>query len=404
MTDLLDRPRSASARRAAAAEVESVAPLWARGAFAALWTAAAGLAVLIVIALIDWAADSNSAVSAGGAMRFATAVWLSAGRTPLSVPGGTITLAPLGLTLLLALLLARAASMLARTSGISELSEVGVVVASVAAPYAVLSALLCLVARTGSLRPSPGGAFVTEALIAVIASGAGALRGADLIRAGWERAPIELRRAAAAAGASGLVLVGGGAIVMVGSLFSHSGAISQMISGYNGGTGDFAVVLLSILLLPNAILFGAAYLTGTGFAVGAGTSVGFTSVHAGPVPALPILAAVPHGKAPLVVTALCIVFILVAGVVAAISVERGSDRSLPERMTTIASTPGVIAVGALVLAAIAGGPAGPGTLRAFGPSPWQVGLSVGFEIGVVSAVAVLGRHWVGIARELLRTR
>jgi hypothetical protein len=196
---------------------------------------------------------------------------------------------------------------------------------------------------------------------------------------------------------------------MVGSLFSHSGAISQLLSGYNGGTGDFAVVLLSILLIPNAILFGAAYLTGTGFAVGTGTSVGFTSVHHGPIPALPILAAVPHGKAPIAVTAICIVVILAAGVVAAIAVDRGSertglDRSLPERMTTIASMTGVIAIGSLVLAAIAGGPAGPGTLRAFGPSPWQVGLSVGFEIGVVSAVAVLGRHWVGIARESLRGR
>lgn len=402
MTDLLERPRASAARNADAGD-ESVAPLWARGAFAALWTAAAGLAVLIVIALIDWAADSYSTASAGGAMRFAVVVWLAAGRASIAVPDGTIAVAPLGLTLLIGLLLARASSMLARSSGIRELGGVGVVVASIAAPYAVLSALLCLVARSGSLRPSPGGAFVTEGLIAVIATAIGALRGAGLTRTLWERLPLEARRAMTASGFAGLVLVGGGALLLVGSLFSHSGAIHELLSSYRGGTGVFAVVLLSIFLIPNAVLFAASYLTGTGFAIGAGTSIGFSAAHAGAMPALPILAAAPRTPAPWPVEVTCIGLITLAGIAAAASIDRQPDRTLPERLISLGWTVLAVALGSLILAALAGGPAGPGALRAFGPSPWQVGLSIGFEIGVVASVALLSRHWVALARRMLRS-
>lgn len=403
MTDLLERPRS-SRPRDAAAESEPVAPLWARGVFAALWTAAAGLAVLLVIALIEWAADSNSTASAGGAMRFAVVVWLAAGRASIAVPDGTIAIAPLGLTLLLGLLLARASSMLARSAEVRELGDVGVVVASIAVPYAVLCALLCLVARSSALRPSPGGAFVTEALIAVIATGVGALRGAGLTRAMWERLPLEARRALTASGFATLVLIGGGALLLVGSLFSHAGAIHELLSSYRGGTGVFAVVLLSIFLIPNAILFAASYLTGIGFAVGAGTSIGFSAAHSGAMPALPILAAAPRTPAPWPVEAICIALITLAGIAAAASIERQPDRSLPERLVSLGWTVLTLALGSLVLAALAGGPAGPGALRAFGPSPWQVGLSIGFEVGVVAAVALLSRHWVALARQMLRSR
>jgi hypothetical protein len=398
VTQLLDRPRTSAPQ---VEPPESVAPLWVRGSFAAVWSAAVGLALLIVVALIDWAADSTSSASAGGAMRFAVDVWLAAGRTPLGVPGGHIAVAPLGLTILLGLLIARAASMLAKTAGLRDLGQVGVVAGSVAVPYAVISALLCLAGRSGSIHPSVGAAFVTEGLFAAVAAGAGALRGAGLFGAAWQRVPDEGRRVLRASGWSALVLVVGGSVLLVGSLFAHSGVIREVLDNYHGGTGVFAVVLLSILLVPNAVLFAVSYLTGTGFAVGAGASVGFTSAHVGAVPALPIIAAAPHGRAPVPVTAMCIVIAIAAGVTAAVLIERESERALTERMVTLAWTVGTLLVGAAILAALAGGPAGPGTLRAFGPSPWQVALSLGFEVGVVAAVVMFCRRWVAIARDLL---
>jgi hypothetical protein len=103
------------------------------------------------------------------------------------------------------------------------------------------------------------------------------------------------------------------------------------------------------------------------------------------------------------VTAVCILVVIAAGALAAVMIEREGERPMPQRMLTVASAVGVMALGSVVLAALSGGPAGPGTLRAFGPSPWQVGLSTGFELGVVASVVILGRHWVQIARDLLRS-
>src|ERR1043166_7259644 len=97
MTELLTRA-SRSARQAAASATyddDERAWAWWRGTLAALWAVAVGVASLLVIALIAWAADSRTGASAGQAVRAALQIWLVGQRVPLRVSGGSIALSPL---------------------------------------------------------------------------------------------------------------------------------------------------------------------------------------------------------------------------------------------------------------------------------------------------------------------
>jgi hypothetical protein len=66
------------------------------------------------------------------------------------------------------------------------------------------------------------------------------------------------------------------------------------MSGLHLAPGDYVMYTLATMAVaPNAVLFGSAYLIGPGFAVGTGTVVSPTLVSLGPVPAFPLLAALP---------------------------------------------------------------------------------------------------------------
>jgi hypothetical protein len=400
MTDVLQRPRSAAPRRRTAQQHHTVSPLWLRSLIAAVWAAAVGLAVLTVIALIVWTTDSRTTSSAGAAMRFAIAVWLAAQRAPLHVPGGSIAIAPLGLTVLLGLLLARFASVLSRAASSQEPGAVGAMVLAVSLPYGGLAAALAVVARTDSIRPSPVTAFIAAGIFSVIATTAGGLRGAGQWGALIQRLPHPALAGLRAAGAAGAVVVGTATVVTVAAVIHHWSLIANSLTGYGNGSGQFTMGLLSLWLVPNAVLFTTAYLTGTGFAVGSGASVTLGSAHVGATPALPILAAVPHRAAPWPVVALAVLAMTGAVVLAAWRVRRDAGESLVDQLWAAGALAGIVAAGIAVLAALAGGPAGPGRLSAFGPSPWQVGLSVAAEIAGPVVLFVGVQAWWRMWRAL----
>src|SRR5205085_2434701 len=63
-------------------------------------------------------------------------------------------------------------------------------------------------------------------------------------------------------------------------------------------TGGLLYVVLVATVAPNAVLLGGSYLLGPGFAVGTGTVVSTSVVTLGPVPAFPLLAALPTDTTP----------------------------------------------------------------------------------------------------------
>jgi hypothetical protein len=399
MSDVLDRLRVVPARAArdqvasSRAARDQVASVWVRGAFGACWAVAVGLAALIVLALVVWAADPRSVAGAGAAIRLAGQLWLLAHRTPLRIDDGAISLPPLGLTLVLGMVVARAGAIVARSSKCADARELGVVVGSVTGPYAVLATVLAALTPSASIRPSVGAAFVCAALVGGLFATIGALCVTELAGQWWRAAPFDLRVSLDAAGASAGTLVGAASLLAVGSLLAHAHRFWVMLNAYPGGTGEFSMAVLSLLLLPNAVIFAVGYLVGPGFAIGAGTSVRLGGAQLGATPAMPLLAAVPAGRPPLPVVVCCIASVVVAGAVAGWRIARRPGITLGDRLRGAVVTGGVVGLGAAVLVGFAGGPAGPGRLGAVGPSPWQVGLAVAGEIAVVAAVVVLATSW-----------
>jgi hypothetical protein len=367
---------------------------------AAGWAALVGNAVLIVVSLVVWSADSRTTTSAGSAMRFAVALWLDAQRVPIDVPGGKIAVAPLGLTLLLGLLLARFAAVVARGAASQEAGAVGAMVLAVTLPYAGLAAGLSMLARTSTIRPSPGAAFVTSGILALVATTAGGLRGANRWATLWEQLPASFRHAMRASGVAAAIIFGTSAVLTVAALWHHADLVGNSIDGYSNGTGRFAVAAISLFFVPNAVLFTSAYLAGPGFAVGTGTTVNLATVHVGATPALPVLAALPRGAAAWPVVALAVVSALGAGLLAGWRIRQDVGDELVEQIKTVVATALVVGGAAALLAALAGGPFGPGRMAAVGPSPWQLGLVVGGEVGGVALVVVAVQAWWRLWRSL----
>jgi hypothetical protein len=399
VTDVLEGQLRVTAARPSVARSDPVASVWVRGAFAALWAAALGLAALVVLALVVWAADSRSNASAGASMRLASQLWLLAHRTPLRVPGGALTLPPLALTLALGMLVARATSIVARGSRCDDARDFAGIVTSVALPYAVIASVLAGTTASGAIRPSAGAAFVCAALVGGLFASIGAARGAGINRAVWRSLPLELRASLRAAGGSALVLGGTAALLTVGSLLMHLHRFDAIVGGYRGAPGIFSMLLLSLLLVPNALVFSFGYLVGPGFAIGAGTSVTIGAAHIGAMPALPLLAAVPAGRAPLAVLMGCVVAVAAAGAVGGWRITRWSVSDLRGQVNAALIAAAVLGLGAAVLVGFAGGPSGPGRLSAVGSSPWQVGLAVAAEMALTSVVLVLAVGWIGRRRQ-----
>jgi hypothetical protein len=393
VSDVLDRPQVLAAA-SSPTRTGPAAPLWLRGVFAATWAIVVGVASLIVLALVVWAADSRSVANAAEAMRLAGQVWLLAQRTPLQVSGGALTLPPLGLTVVLGMLVARATALVARGTRCTDARELGVVVASVAVPYAVLATVLAAVTPSSSIRPTVGAAFVCAALVGGGSATIGAVRATGLARPMWRKLPGELRTALDAAGVAAAALVGAAMILLAASLLIHSRDVWAVLRSYDGTPGEISMAVLSLLLVPNAILFALGYLVGPGFSIGAGTSVGLAGAHVGPMPALPLLAAVPQGRAPWPVDVFCIAAVMLAGGLAGWRVARRPTLSNGNRVRCALLAAAALGVGAALLVAVAGGPSGPGLLRAVGPSPWQVGLTVAAEMGALVVIAAVVCSWI----------
>jgi hypothetical protein len=185
-------------------------------------------------------------------------------------------------------------------------------------------------------------------------------------------------------------------------------------------SGRFAVLLLCLLLVPNAAVWGAAYGLGPGVVLSAGHVVGPLYATAAGVraptdllPAFPLLAAVPaagSGGPPNWLGGLVPV---AAGVtVAWFAVRAGAVRGTagraepwsPGRTAVVVSLAAAgcgIALG--VLAGLAGGPLGVAALTHFGPVWWQVGsAAAGWTVIVGIPVAVGVGEWRGRGRRVPR--
>jgi hypothetical protein len=360
----------------------------APGVTAAAWALGAGLVTVAVPVLLAWATDSRSGSGAAAATRMAAHLWLLAHGTSLLVPGGVVGLTPLGLAALPLLLLHRAGRHSTRTLGVLGLREAVALVLAIAAPYGLAAAVLAAATATAVVQPDPVRALCGALLVAVVGAGSGVLREAGLFVLA-QRLPQRVPALAISSGVALGVLVAGGAFLAGLSLTLHAGRATALAGATGPGlVGGVALVLLGLLLVPNAVVWGVSWLAGPGFAVGVGTTVGPLGSTLGPVPAFPLLAALPVGGVPLWLGLLTLAVPIGAGALGGLLLARRRAVSSVATAALEASLLGPC-VGLLVagLCGIAGGPLGAGRLAAVGPSPWKVGLAVAVELAVPAALA-----------------
>ncbi|MFF3894857.1 DUF6350 family protein [Streptomyces sp. NPDC001812] len=407
------------------------------GLLAGALAAGLGLAAFAMLVILLWISSPYPDNGPDGALHVAAALWLLAHGTELI---RTDTLsgvpAPLGVPPLLLLtvpvwLLHRAA----RDATDGDASDDAPLVdgptawAGVVLGYLAVGAPAALYAAGGGLRPAWASAGVCVPLVAVLAAGAGVWRAYGCPSGPLEQAvgallPRGARHlllgpdgrlgvAARAAAAGAAVLVGGGALLLTVSLVWHGGETqAAFLRLTEGWSGRAAVLLLGVMLLPNAAVWAAAYALGPGFLLGAGSAVTpFASAPAPLLPAFPLLAAVPDAGPGTPVNWAVWAVPLAAGAVTGWFVGKGATETgrpapteregrrsgrAPDAAWSRSRTVGA-AVAAAVLcaallasaAALAGGPMGVAALSRFGPVWWQTGGATLAWIGPVAAATAL---------------
>jgi hypothetical protein len=369
-------------------------------AFLAAGAAAlAGLAVTGALVLLGWCL-SPSGASAGSAVRLAAQAWLLGHHGRLLLALGDVGLAPLGLTLLPAVLLYRAGGSVARALSFDQpeyarISTAVKAVLALASTYAVLVVLVTGLASTDAVQVEPLSTMAGAFVLALAAGSVGLLRGSPLADRLLDLLPAGARAALPAAVAATAALVAAGALLAALSVLGHRGQVGTLAHALAPGiVGTVGLVLLGVLCVPNAAIWAAGYATGPGFAVGTGTSVSAFGVTLGPVPAFPLLGALPGAPTPPSAARLAFVLPLVAGMLAGMLIARRDPQAPPRVAAGWATVAGLLAGFAFaVLAALSGGPLGSGRMAALGPSPWQVGLAAAVELAAIAAPVAAVAAW-----------
>ncbi len=397
-------------------------PLWLQGAFE-LGQAAVISALIVLVPLgAVWLTGGFAGREAFGTLQLAAQAWLVLHGVPLEFglpDGGTGLLwaVPLALTLLPFLLAWRAGRRLARASYTDQLWQalLGALVV-----YAALGLGAAYLADDGATSAS----LVAGASVPLIAAGAGMIIGAYREAGSWGRLiGVDLAEwiatssqhsrwagsyAWSAGRAAFLAVVsalGLSAILLAVTLAIHWAAVATIYERLDAGIVGGAVVTIGQLgFLPNLAVWTLAWSSGSGFALGTGSSISPLATTAGPLPALPILGAVPSGQLEYGMAALALP--VLAGILAGWWFFREGENHFDEWLqlkvearwvTAAASTlalgllVGVLAgAGTAVVALLSRASVGVGRFVEIGPDPLWTGLFVAAEVavGVVIGYAV----------------
>ncbi|MFF7728388.1 DUF6350 family protein [Streptomyces sp. NPDC008001] len=285
--------------------------------------------------------------------------------------------------------------------------------------YLLVAVGAVLYASSGPVRVEPLSALLHVPVVAgaSVAAGTWAALGCPsgtpppLVRRALTAVPARLRdwftrpRVAAAAGAATagtVVLLSGAAVLLAGSLAVHAGAARESLLQITAAwSGRAAVLLLCAALLPNAVVWAAAYGLGPGFAVGTAGTVAPLGITAYPLlPSFPLFAILPTpGPAePLPLAASAAVCLAAGTTVAYAAVPR---RSADLVRAGTGETAGIAALGSVfcalavtVLTYASGGPLGASVLSSFGPSCLVVGAAALVWTAAVSVPGALVLLWL----------
>ncbi|GAA1652938.1 cell division protein PerM [Georgenia ruanii] len=360
---------------------------WLRGLVAGVEAAMLSWLTVVVPAVATYvataAAPALGEASWQAAAGLGTSVWLLGHGGSMHAAGAAVSLVPLGVTLLsLALVYGATRRMRLATVGAGGFVPAGFALATL-----VLGAFAAL---PGSRLAALGGAVLVAAAGTALA----------LWRAGAP-APAALTRwrvpAAVTAGLAGGGWALGGLLAL-----ATAGAVAAAVVGWDrvllvqhsfapDVVSAVVMTLAQLIYVPTAVVWALAWLAGPGFAVGQGTVFSATDVTAAPLPAVPLLGALPSPGTP----ALPWVVLLPGLVGLAVGIwlhRRRPQESLAGAAGAALTVAGAVALGALVLGAAASGGIGPGRMAEVGPAPAAVAGLLLVEVGAGALVGVLLPH------------
>ncbi|MGW1741404.1 cell division protein PerM [Nocardia sp. NPDC001965] len=321
--------------------------------FVAFRPAAFALAAIVGTMLATLFTAGSDLTGLSGAV---AAGWLAVHQVPLLIGTTTVGLLPVLPTALL--LWAAAREAVAATDIEPTRAELGWLCgAAVGGPLLITAVCLAVTEdASGSIalqRPNPLTAFGWVLLLHLTAVLCGvAFRCRERI---FEGLPYDVIAAAYVAGRSVLRLLAVAAVLLVLALVVHWSRVGETYDSTGGFVDVLGLTLLSLLYLPNAVVAGVGVLVGPGIQFG-DASAGVFTVVGGPIPAVPLVAAVPVGPAVLWWAVLLLVPAAV-GVYGGVESARVSYDRAGAPWALLASS-GLGSAGLTALAALSGGELG----------------------------------------------
>ena len=371
-------------------------------------TAAAGtLVVCLALGVLGWyLSDAGAHGVPRDGLRTGALAWLMAHGSGVRVNGALVSVVPLGLSAVCAWAVWRVAHRVGDSvSGhgpdadrIADGERDWTVPAATtvfALGYAVVTGLTLRIAGTREAAPSLGHALLWSLALCLVVGGPAVALGSGRLAVWSASLPPAVPATLSTAGRIVRLHLLVALAALVVALLVDFPAAANVLSQLHTDTGESVVLgLVSLAVLPNAVVFSSAYLLGPGFAVGTGTLVSPSAVVLGALPLFPLLAALPDpGRSPAWVPWLVAVPPLVAAVAAAWT-QRRHPTTRWEQGALRGCAGGVLA-GLLVtvLALLAGGSVGPGRMQQVGPFVSDVLVHAVPAFGIGGLLGGLAMTW-----------
>lgn len=193
------------------------------------------------------------------------------------------------------------------------------------------------------------------------------------------------------AGAVAAIAAAAAVLVAVMLVAGYARVIALYESLHTEVLGGIVLTLGQLALLPDVVVWAMSWLVGPGFAIGTGSAVSPVATSLGPVPAVPVLGALPEGSSAWGFLGLLVPIVagFLAGVVVLPRLRLAGDPT-PGRL--VGTGLGIGLVGGVLVAVLcwlSSGSAGPGRLADVGPHPLVVGGIAALELGIAAAIGLL---------------
>lgn len=196
----------------------------------------------------------------------------------------------------------------------------------------------------------------------------------------------------AGSGAVAMVIGVGSILLAILLLANYAKVIALYESIHAGVLGGIAITIGQLAVLPNMVVWCCSWLIGPGFALGTGSAISPVGTALGPIPAIPLLGALPSSTGDWGFLGLIVP--VVAGFLAGVLARSRVIAAAGQGSRGVAIVASGIAIG-IVAGVLLGlvcwasaGSAGPGRLIDVGPSPILVGCWAALEIGLASLIGL----------------